>query len=185
MSTILFENGRESTGKRNWSLLNINLQTKYAHCNCSFNIFFFFAQVRGLTDNNSLNYRSESDKDRNDTTEKSSTVGKNFFDRRDTDRDGDAETERDHRERRTDENITIQDFKELKERERDTSTTHTDHSSNKRRRKNSSNCDNSLISTYNTNIQERHYSQDSQVIEINGFIIERKTQAHIRSAITF
>lgn len=123
--------------------------------------------MRGLTDNNALNYRAENDKDRTDTVEKLSTSNsKNFFDRRpDAERDVDNESDRDrdHKDRRNDDNITIQDFKEFKERERDTSTTHSDHSSNKRRRKNSSNCDNSLISTYNTNLQERHYSQDSQV----------------------
>lgn len=97
----------------------------------------------------------------------STSSGKNFFERK-TDAEHGAENDsvtREHKERRNDDNnITIQDFKEFKDRERDTSTTHADHSSNKRRRKNSSNCDNSLISTYNTNIQERHYSQDSQVL---------------------
>lgn len=126
-------------------------------------------QVRGLTDNNALNYRSETDKERtSDAIEKLSTSsiggGKNFFERKtDAEHGADNDSNRDHKDRRNDDNITIQDFKEFKDRERDTSTTHADHSSNKRRRKNSSNCDNSLISTYNTNIQERHYSQDSQV----------------------
>lgn len=125
-------------------------------------------QVRGLTDNNALNYRSETDKERTtDAIEKLSTSsiggGKNFFERKtDAEQGADNDSNRDHKDRRNDD-ITIQDFKEFKDRERDTSTTHADHSSNKRRRKNSSNCDNSLISTYNTNIQERHYSQDSQV----------------------
>lgn len=121
-----------------------------------------------MTDNNALNYRSGTDTDRNDAIEKlSTTSGKNFFERKtttDSEHVADNESTREHKERRNDDNITIQDFKEFKERERDTSTTHADHSSNKRRRKNSSNCDNSLISTYNTSIQERHYSQDSQVI---------------------
>ena len=136
-------------------------------------------QVRGLTDSNALNYRgADNDKDRTDATETKSSLTKNLFER-DIERDGDLDSERgDARERRIDDrDITIQDFKDLKERDRDTSsatatatapatttTTHSDHSSNnKRRRKNSSNCDNSLISTYNTNVQERHYSQDSQV----------------------
>lgn len=126
-------------------------------------------QVRGLTDNNALNYRSESDKDvRTDAIEKLSTTSARSLFERKTDGEHGAENDnnsnRDNKDnRRNDDNITIQDFKEFKDRERDTSTTHADHSSNKRRRKNSSNCDNSLISTYNTNIQERHYSQDSQV----------------------
>lgn len=124
--------------------------------------------MRGLTDNNALNYRSDIEKERNDNTiEKSTaTCGRNFYDRKtDGERDTENDSDRDRKDRRTDD-VTIQDFKEFKERERDnTSTTHSDHSSNKRRRKNSSNCDNSLISTYNTSIQDRHYSQDSQVSE--------------------
>ncbi|XP_031616795.1 sex determination protein fruitless isoform X4 [Contarinia nasturtii] len=128
-------------------------------------------QVRGLTDNNTLNYRSETDKDRTDAIEKFSTSsGKSFFERKtDAEHGADNESNRDPKERRSEDNITIQDFKEFKDRERDTSTTHADHSSNKRRRKNSSNCDNSLISTYNTNIQERHYSQDSQASSQSSF----------------
>lgn len=51
----------------------------------------------------------------------------------------------------------------MKDHDRDSTSTHTDHTSNKKRRQNSSNCDNSIISTYNINLQERHYSQDSQV----------------------
>ncbi|XP_055313102.1 sex determination protein fruitless isoform X2 [Sitodiplosis mosellana] len=129
-------------------------------------------QVRGLTDNNALNYRPETDKDRTDAIEKLTTSsGKSFFERKtDAEHGGaDNESNRDPKERRIEDNITIQDFKEFKDRERDTSTTHADHSSNKRRRKNSSNCDNSLISTYNTNIQERHYSQDSQASSQSSF----------------
>lgn len=127
--------------------------------------FILLTQVRGLTDNNALNYRADNENNRVDTIEKSTTTGnKKFFERKtDAERDADTESDRDHKDKRDADNITIQDFKEFKERDRDTSTTHSDHSSNKRRRKNSSNCDNSLISTYNTNIQERHYSQDSQV----------------------
>lgn len=121
--------------------------------------------MRGLTDNNTLNYRSDNEKERNDNTIEKSTAacGRNFYDRKADGEHTENDSDRDRKERRTDD-ITIQDFKEFKERERDnTSTTHSDHSSNKRRRKNSSNCDNSLISTYNTSIQDRHYSQDSQV----------------------
>lgn len=136
---------------------------------------FFFGhsleQVRGLTDNNALNYRSGST-DRNETTEQSSsTHGGN---RRDVERECssgngnistsiDVESDRDQRECRIDDNTTIQEHRDGKGRDRDIRT-HSDHSSNKRSRKNSSNCDNSLISSYNTNLQERHYSQDSQVI---------------------
>lgn len=64
------------------------------------------------------------------------------------------------RHRRISEHITIQD---LKDHDIEATSTLTDHSSNKKRRQNSSICDNSLISTYNT-IQERHFSQDSQVM---------------------
>lgn len=118
-----------------------------------------------MTDNNALNYRAEGDKERNES-EKPSGAAKNLFDRGDIERDGDLESDR---ERRSDDNITAPDFKDLKERERDTSAnTHTEHSNSKRRRKNSSNCDNSLISSYNTNLQERHYSQDSQVSFYNS-----------------
>lgn len=119
--------------------------------------------MRGLTDNNALNYRSDNEKETNDNTIKKSTAtcGRNFYDRK-TDGERDTENDSDERKERRTDDITIQDFKEFKERD-NTSTTHSDHSSNKRRRKNSSNCDNSLISTYNTSIQDRHYSQDSQV----------------------
>lgn len=54
------------------------------------------------------------------------------------------------------------------DRDRETSTTPVDISI-KRRRKNSSNCDNSLTSTHTSNVQERHYSQDSQVIFIYNY----------------
>lgn len=139
--------------------------------------FFFFSgrQVRGLTDNNALNYRSDNDKERMDTPDTKSNLAKSLFDR-DIDRDVDIESDRernDSREiRRNENNEKAHNFTELKDREREnitttttTTSTHADHSStnNKRRRKNSSNCDNSLISTFNANIQERHYSQDSQV----------------------
>nr|XP_036213751.1 sex determination protein fruitless isoform X1 [Bactrocera oleae]XP_036213752.1 sex determination protein fruitless isoform X1 [Bactrocera oleae] len=54
--------------------------------------------------------------------------------------------------------------KDNRDRDREMSTTPVDHiGSNKRRRKNSSNCDNSLTSTHNANVQDRHYTQDSQV----------------------
>lgn len=118
-----------------------------------------------MTDNNALNYRSEHS-DRLDTSEKSSIGEKKITNRTDVEREsggngsGGGEPER---ERRVEDHITIQDLKDLKDLDRDSTSTHTDHSSNKKRRQNSSNCDNSLISTYNTNIQERHYSQDSQV----------------------
>lgn len=117
-----------------------------------------------------------------DTPEKTNSA-KSLFDR-DIDRDVDIESDRERERerersdsrdiRRNDSNEKVHDFKELKEREREnitttTTSTHADHSSNnnKRRRKNSSNCDNSLISTFNANIQERHYSQDSQVNKWN------------------
>ncbi|KAL5285235.1 fru family protein [Megaselia abdita] len=64
-----------------------------------------------------------------------------------------------------------QDFSKDRERDREMSTTPVDHivNSNKRRRKNSSNCDNSLTSTHNTNVQERHYTQDSQTSANSNF----------------
>lgn len=113
------------------------------------------------------------------TPDKSNTA-KNLFDR-DTDRDADeSDRERDSRDsrdlrldrqRNNDDKALDYNNKEMKDRDRENSdrqtvtaaTAHAEHSSNKRRRKNSSNCDNSLISTFNANVQERHYSQDSQV----------------------
>lgn len=68
--------------------------------------------------------------------------------------------------------LDLKDFKE-RERDREMSTTPVDHtpSGGKRRRKNStSNCDNSLTSTHSANLQERNYSQDSQVSETPYFI---------------
>lgn len=114
-----------------------------------------------MTDNNALNYRPE----RLGTSDKSPIGDKECPDKKDVERDsggnesggGEPDTDKD---RRIEDHITIQD---LKDHDRDSTSTHTDHSSNKKRRQNSSNCDNSLISTYNTNLQERHYSQDSQV----------------------
>ncbi|CAD6993282.1 unnamed protein product [Ceratitis capitata] len=54
--------------------------------------------------------------------------------------------------------------KDNRDRDREMSTTPVEHiGSNKRRRKNSSNCDNSLTSTHNANVQDRQYTQDSQV----------------------
>lgn len=109
-------------------------------------------QVRGLTDN--INYRTDNDKERNDNSDANKNINNTNFNR-------DGEKERldscDRTERRE------QDIQEYKS-ERDiieTSTTPVD-ISNKRRRKNSSNCDNSLTSTHNANVQERLYSQDSQ-----------------------
>ncbi|XP_037805651.1 sex determination protein fruitless isoform X2 [Lucilia sericata] len=49
-----------------------------------------------------------------------------------------------------------------RDRDREVSTTPEHIISNKRRRKNSSNCDNLLTSTPNANVQDRHYTQDSQ-----------------------
>lgn len=182
-------------------------------------------QVRGLTDNNNINYRAEPDRDRPDTgssqtnainhSNKSSSLVKTQFDRdlerdrdrdiRDRDRDRDRDSVGDRRsvdlDRGSDresggcsgggggagsgsggrgdgmsvrrstiggDEQSIQDLKDFKERERDRemSTTPVDHtpSGGKRRRKNStSNCDNSLTSTHSANLQERNYSQDSQV----------------------
>ncbi|XP_067619122.1 sex determination protein fruitless isoform X4 [Eurosta solidaginis] len=60
--------------------------------------------------------------------------------------------------------------KDNRDRDREMSTTPVDHSgSNKRRRKNSSNCDNSLTSTHNANVQDRHYTQDSQASSRSNF----------------
>lgn len=73
------------------------------------------------------------------------------------------ERERDRDRERRDEHH--QDYKE-RERDCEITTTPVD-ISNKRRRKNSSNCDNSLTSTHSANVQERHYSQDSQVNKTN------------------
>lgn len=69
-------------------------------------------------------------------------------------------------DRRGGDEHTILDLKDFKERERDRelSTTPVEHTSSKRKRKNSSfNCDNSLTSTHSAIVQERNYSQDSQV----------------------
>ncbi|XP_036213762.2 sex determination protein fruitless isoform X7 [Bactrocera oleae] len=60
--------------------------------------------------------------------------------------------------------------KDNRDRDREMSTTPVDHiGSNKRRRKNSSNCDNSLTSTHNANVQDRHYTQDSQASSRSNF----------------
>uniref|UniRef100_A0A1A9WTS6 BTB domain-containing protein n=1 Tax=Glossina brevipalpis TaxID=37001 RepID=A0A1A9WTS6_9MUSC len=61
--------------------------------------------------------------------------------------------------------------KSKRDRDREMSTTPVEHisSSNKRRRKNSSNCDNSLTSTPNANVQDRHYTQDSQASSHSNF----------------
>ncbi|XP_037955674.1 sex determination protein fruitless-like isoform X2 [Teleopsis dalmanni] len=56
-----------------------------------------------------------------------------------------------------------------RDRDREMSTTPVEHISNKRRRKNSSNCDNSLTSTHNANVQDRHYTQDSQASSHSNF----------------
>lgn len=118
------------------------------------------------------------DKDPNEPTDKSPSITAKFERgvsvgdiERERERERLVDLERDReckereRERRSDEQ-TVLDLKDCRERVRDRelSTTPVDHSSNKRRRKNSSsNCDNSLTSTHSANIQERHYSQDSQV----------------------
>lgn len=144
-------------------------------------------QVRGLTDNHNINYRPECEKDRSDMADIKSSVTKTQFDRdldrerdRDLDRDRELDRDRDSRDRRSTisgsgggivgsgvgDEQSILDLKDFKERERDRelSTTPVDHTSSKRRRKNSSsNCDNSLTSTHSANVQERNYSQDSQV----------------------
>ncbi|XP_050320271.1 sex determination protein fruitless isoform X5 [Bactrocera neohumeralis] len=60
--------------------------------------------------------------------------------------------------------------KDNRDRDREMSTTPVEHiGSNKRRRKNSSNCDNSLTSTHNANVQDRHYTQDSQASSRSNF----------------
>lgn len=129
-------------------------------------------QVRGLTDNNNINYRTDGDKDRCEATGEKPSVTRTQFDRElerdrcELDRDRvDLERERDSRDRRSDEQMIL-DLKDYRERERDRelSTTPVDHFSSKRKRKNSSsNCDNSLTSTHSANVQERNYSQDTQV----------------------
>lgn len=133
--------------------------------------FFLLEQVRGLTDNNNINYRADGDKDRCEATDKPSVTRTQFDrelerDRCELERDRvDLERERDSRDRRSDEQMIL-DLKDYRERERDRelSTTPVDHYSSKRKRKNSSsNCDNSLTSTHSANVQERNYSQDTQV----------------------
>ncbi|XP_020717498.1 sex determination protein fruitless isoform X2 [Ceratitis capitata] len=60
--------------------------------------------------------------------------------------------------------------KDNRDRDREMSTTPVEHiGSNKRRRKNSSNCDNSLTSTHNANVQDRQYTQDSQASSRSNF----------------
>ncbi|XP_037030001.1 sex determination protein fruitless isoform X5 [Bradysia coprophila] len=128
-------------------------------------------QVRGLTDNNNINYRADGDKERCEATGEKPSVTRTQFDRElerdrcELDRDRvDLERERDSRDRRSDEQMIL-DLKDYRERERDRelSTTPVDHFSSKRKRKNSSsNCDNSLTSTHSANVQERNYSQDTQ-----------------------
>ncbi|XP_037910241.1 sex determination protein fruitless isoform X8 [Hermetia illucens] len=156
-------------------------------------------QVRGLTDNNNLNYRTDNDKNRESAA--SSPSSKMHFEResreRERDRDRDRERDRDQhrssslgastglclsdrapsvgldRERdRADsrEDLLQQDYSKDRDRDREMSTTPVDHNiSSKRRRKNSSNCDNSLTSTHNANVQERHYTQDSQASSHSNF----------------
>lgn len=146
---------------------------------------FINEKVRGLTDNNALNYRTENDKERSDAPEKSNSVKAHFDRDSERDIDVDSDRERDNRDRRNEDKISLHDYKDLKERDRENTLTHAE-ISNKRRRKNSSNCDNSLISTFNANVQERHYSQDSQVMNnlyiiliLNVIIVDQKIIYHI------
>ncbi|XP_059611604.1 sex determination protein fruitless isoform X1 [Phlebotomus argentipes] len=105
-------------------------------------------QVRGLTDNNNINYRPESDRDRDSETNASGAM--KHYDKTERDRDRDRERlERDREEN-----------SESKDRDRETPVDQlSSSSSTKRRRKNSLNCDNSM---HGASVQERHYSQDSQ-----------------------
>uniref|UniRef100_A0A1L8D8X1 Sex determination protein fruitless n=1 Tax=Nyssomyia neivai TaxID=330878 RepID=A0A1L8D8X1_9DIPT len=107
-------------------------------------------QVRGLTDNNNINYRAESDRDRDSETNASGAT--KLYDK--INRDRDHERERLDRDR--------EENSENKDRgDRETPVDHlsSSSSSTKRRRKNSLNCDNSV---HGASVQERHYSQDSQ-----------------------
>lgn len=151
------------------------------NANMYFCVFSIFQQVRGLTDNNNLNYRPEGlEKDLIEPTDVSPSITAKFErgvsvgdNEQDRERERLVDLERDReckeREQRSDEQ-TVLDLKNCRERvNRELSTTPVDHSNNKRRRQNSSsNCDNSLTSTHSANIQERHYSQDSQVNIINS-----------------
>lgn len=78
---------------------------------------------------------------------------------------GNIERERTGDERRCGDELAQLDYSNQSKRDRDreVSTTPEHIISNKRRRKNSSNCDNLLTSTPNANVQDRHYTQDSQV----------------------
>uniref|UniRef100_A0A6B2EDU8 Sex determination protein fruitless n=1 Tax=Phlebotomus kandelakii TaxID=1109342 RepID=A0A6B2EDU8_9DIPT len=106
-------------------------------------------QVRGLTDNNNINYRTESDRDRDSETNASGGAMKHFDK---TERDRDRDRERLERDR--------EENSESKDRDRETPVDHlSSSSSTKRRRKNSLNCDNSM---HGASVQDRHYSQDSQ-----------------------
>uniref|UniRef100_A0A1B0B7F6 BTB domain-containing protein n=1 Tax=Glossina palpalis gambiensis TaxID=67801 RepID=A0A1B0B7F6_9MUSC len=80
------------------------------------------------------------------------------------DNGGSGSTERERVDSRDDLMQLDYSTKSKRDRDREMSTTPVEHisSSNKRRRKNSSNCDNSLTSTPNANVQDRHYTQDSQ-----------------------
>lgn len=106
-----------------------------------------------MRDRDAAGDRHSVDLDQGSSDREASTIGRPLGARRST----------------TGDEQSILDLKDFKERERDRemSTTPVDHtSSNKRRRKNStSNCDNSLTSTHSANLQERNYSQDSQVTE--------------------
>lgn len=225
----------------------LNFNNRYSIADLS---YFYFIQVRGLTDNNNINYRPECDKERSSESstgggggggggtggsggssggggagggggaaaaaDNKSSIGltakthreferdiereRDGRDRSDMERDRDLLLDRDRdrdllRDRRSaisgggsmvcgvgilggssssigggggtgGDEQSILDLKDFKERERDRelSTTPVDHHISKRRRKNSSsNCDNSLTSTHSANVQERNYSQDSQV----------------------
>ncbi|XP_055699936.1 longitudinals lacking protein, isoforms H/M/V isoform X5 [Phlebotomus papatasi] len=106
-------------------------------------------QVRGLTDNNNINYRPESDRDRDSETNASGAM--KHYDK--TERDRDRDRERLDRDR--------EENSESKDRDRETPVDHLSSSSrsSKRKRENSLNCDNSMRGA---SVQERHYSQDSQ-----------------------
>ncbi|KAL9892196.1 sex determination protein fruitless isoform 2-T4 [Glossina fuscipes fuscipes] len=87
------------------------------------------------------------------------------------DNGGSGSTERERVDSRDDLMQLDYSTKSKRDRDREMSTTPVEHisSSNKRRRKNSSNCDNSLTSTPNANVQDRHYTQDSQASSHSNF----------------
>ncbi|XP_055678659.1 sex determination protein fruitless isoform X2 [Lutzomyia longipalpis] len=100
-------------------------------------------QVRGLTDNNNINFRAESDRDRDSDTNASGAT--KHYDK----------MNRERLERDREENSESKD-----QGDRETPVDQLSSSSRtKRKRTDSLNCDNSM---HGASVQERHYSQDSQ-----------------------